>query len=185
MQMRGLRLPLLLPSACGASNASSTAMRATLSWTALVLGVRSPHACADAQARQSNDIDATNMRVRFRGCSTQPPRIPWHQHSRKYAGPVCTLSRRLSAGFFCSGPMFSASDSAALLNSTSYFFTSEKRERLKNVAQPSIAYALFVYTCLLAGTTTAFKNRTPHRRHGAGQQSDQHSKHESCRDHAN
>ena len=58
-----------------------------------------------------------------------------------------TFSRRLSAGFFCSGPMFSASDSAALLNSTSYFFTSENRERLKNVAQPSIAYALFVYTC--------------------------------------
>ena len=30
---------------------------------------------------------------------------------------------------------------------TSYFLTREKRERLKNVAQPSIAYALFVYTC--------------------------------------
>jgi len=30
---------------------------------------------------------------------------------------------------------------------TSYFLTREKRDRLKKVAQPSIAYALFVYTC--------------------------------------
>ncbi len=41
---------------------------------------------------------------------------------------------------FCPGlDICSASDTAALLNSTSYFLTSAKRSRRKNVAQPSIA----------------------------------------------
>lgn len=42
---------------------------------------------------------------------------------------------------------------------TSYFLTREKRDRLKKVAQPSIAYALFVYTCTPGN---AFETREQH-----------------------
>ena len=62
---------------------------------------------------------------------------------------------RLSSFLPPFAPSASLSDAAALLNSTSYFFTSAKRLRLKNVAQPSIAYALPVNTCAVFFLYTA------------------------------
>mmetsp|Transcript_1707 Transcript_1707/g.5692 ORF Transcript_1707/g.5692 Transcript_1707/m.5692 type:complete len:246 (-) Transcript_1707:905-1642(-) len=56
-----------------------------------------------------------------------------------------SLSSLLSAAVFCSLGIASARDSAALLNSTSYFLTRANFFFLKNVAQPSIAYVSRVY----------------------------------------
>mmetsp|Transcript_13551 Transcript_13551/g.28993 ORF Transcript_13551/g.28993 Transcript_13551/m.28993 type:complete len:206 (-) Transcript_13551:1070-1687(-) len=84
---------------------------------------------------------ATQIRVRLLDASGVPGSIA----SSTAINATLSFSRRFSADFFWDWLVKdSARERAALLNSTSYFFTKENLSRLKNVAQPSIAYLLSV-----------------------------------------
>jgi hypothetical protein len=76
--------------------------------------------------------------------------------SRTTMSATLSFIRRFSASFFCAEPpRLSTSDSAALLNSTSYFLMSVNRSFLKKMAHPSMTYVPCENTCAVFFLYTA------------------------------
>mmetsp|Transcript_8340 Transcript_8340/g.27778 ORF Transcript_8340/g.27778 Transcript_8340/m.27778 type:complete len:211 (+) Transcript_8340:552-1184(+) len=86
----------------------------------------------------------------------------WSRASKTTMSATLSFIKRFRASFFVDDPpKLSTSESAALLNSTSYFLIRVKRSFLKKIAHPSMTYVPCEKTCAVFFLYTAVYPRLP------------------------